>query len=97
MTLLMLPFASAVAVTSCSFWLRFGEAQVPGWMLMRCIDLGVNPVAVTVMVYVSPLISIRTVPCPNLLGPSFSGLAFAHAVGPVQAMSLNVSVRGFWV
>ena len=41
--------------------------------------------------------SIRTVPCPNLLGPSISGFAFAHAVGAVQATSLNVSVRAVWL
>jgi hypothetical protein len=41
--------------------------------------------------------SICTVPCPNLLGPSIRGSVFAHAVGPVQATSLKVSVRGICV
>jgi hypothetical protein len=41
--------------------------------------------------------SICTVPCPNLLGPSISESAFAQAVGPVQATRLKVSVRVVWV
>jgi hypothetical protein len=32
-----------------------------------------------------------------LLGPSIRGFAFAHAVGPVQATSLKVSVRAVCV
>jgi hypothetical protein len=49
-TLVSDPFASAVATTSWSNWSRFGVAQLPGWRLMRWLDLGVKPFAVTVIV-----------------------------------------------